>query len=195
MHPQIEQSVVVARDVTPGDLCLIGYFVPVPQSHLTLGELRSFLRARLPDFMVPAKFVRLEKLPLIANGKIDRMSLPPADDTNILRDNAYAAPRTDIEKTVAKMLARLLELEDVDLRDNFFSIGGHSLLGAQLVARVRETFEIEMPLRVIFEAPTVAELSAEIERLLVKTRRDKRKEAQYILDPAPQPDPGIDPRW
>jgi amino acid adenylation domain-containing protein len=167
MHPHIEQSVVVAREGTPGDTRLIGYFVSVPQSQLTLSELRNFLGARLPDFMVPAKFVRLEKLPLIANGKIDRMSLPPADDTNTLRDNACAAPGTDMEKTVAGILARLLELEHVDLKDNFFSLGGHSLLGAQLIARVRDTFGIEMPLRVVFEAPTVSELSAEIERLLV----------------------------
>ena len=118
--PTFEQSVVVAREVTPGDTRLIGYFVPVPQSQLTLGELRNFLEARLPDFMVPAKFVRLEKLPLIDNGKVDRMSLPPADDTNTLRDNACAAPRTDMEKTVAAMLARLLELEYVDAERQLF---------------------------------------------------------------------------
>jgi len=144
--------------------------------------------------MVPAKFVRLEKLPLIDNGKVDRMSLPPADDTNTLRDNACAAPRTDMEKTVATLLARLLELEYVDVTDNFFSLGGHSLLGAQLVARLRDTFGIEMPLRVVFEAPTVAELSAEIERLLIaKLEAMSEKEAQCILDSTPRTDLGIDP--
>jgi amino acid adenylation domain-containing protein len=195
MHPHIEQSVVVAREVMPGDTRLIGYFVPVPQSPLTLRELRNFLKARLPDFMVPAKFVRLEKLPLIANGKIDRMSLPPADDINTLRDNACAATRTDMEKTVATMLAPLLELDYVDVSDNFFSLGGHSLLGAQLVARVRDTFGIEIPLRVVFEAPSVAELSAEIEQLLVAKRATIREsEAQDIPGPTPQTDSGIGPR-
>ena len=166
-HPHIQQSVVVAREVAPGDTRLIAYFVAVPQSHPTLGELRDFLGARLPDFMVPATFVRLEKLPLTANGKVDRKSLPAADETNTLRDSSYTAPRTDMEKTVAGILERLLELEHVDVEDNFFSLGGHSLLGAQLVARLRDSFGVEVPLRVVFEAPTVAELSAEVGRLLV----------------------------
>ncbi len=194
-HPHIEQSAVAAREVTPGDVRLIGYFVPVAQSQLTLSELRNFLAARLPDFMVPAKFVRLEKLPLIANGKIDRMSLPPADDTNTLRDNACAVPGTDVEKTVAAILARLLEVEHVDVEDNFFSLGGHSLLGAQLVARLHDTFGIDVALRIIFEAPTVAELSAEIERLLVaKLKATIENEVQSILDSTSQTDPGISPK-
>jgi len=166
-HPHIQQSVVVAREVASRDTRLIGYFVAVPQSQPTLGELRDFLGARLPDFMVPATFVRLEKLPLTANGKVDRKSLPAADETNTLRDSSYTAPRTDMEKTVAGILERLLELEHVDVEDNFFSLGGHSLLGAQLVARLRDSFGVEVPLRVVFEAPTVAELSAEVGRLLV----------------------------
>src|SRR5437867_8245942 len=166
-HPHIQQSVVVAREVAPRDTRLIGYFVAVPQSQPTLGELRDFLGARLPDFMVPATFVRLEKLPLTANGKVDRKSLPAADETNTLRDSSYTAPRTDMEKTVAGILERLLELEHVDVEDNFFSLGGHSLLGAQLVARLRDSSGVEVPLRVVVEAPTVAELSAEVGRLLV----------------------------
>jgi amino acid adenylation domain-containing protein len=191
-HPHIQQSVVVAREVAPRDTRLIGYFVAVPQSQPTLGELRDFLGARLPDFMVPATFVRLEKLPLTANGKVDRKSLPAADDTNTLRDGAYTAPRTDMEKTVAGILERLLELEHVDVEDNFFSLGGHSLLGAQLVARLRDTFGIEMPLRVVFEAPSVAELSSEIDRLVIaKVEAMSEKEVQRLLDSTPQSHPGI----
>ena len=191
-HPHIQQSVVVAREVASRDTRLIGYFVAVPQSQPTLGELRDFLGARLPDFMVPATFVRLEKLPLTANGKVDRKSLPAADETNTLRDSSYTAPRTDMEKTVAGILERLLELEHVDVEDNFFSLGGHSLLGAQLVARLRDTFGIEMPLRVVFEAPSVAELSSEIDRLLVaKLQTMSEKEVQRLLDSTPQSHPGI----
>ena len=186
-HPHIQQSVVVAREVAPGDTRLIAYFVAVPQSHPTLGELRDFLGARLPDFMVPATFVRLEKLPLTANGKVDRMSLPAPEDTNTLRDSAYTAPRTDMEKTVAGILERVLGLEHVDVEENFFSLGGHSLLGAQLVARLRDTFGIEMPLRVIFEAPSVAELSSEIDRLLVaKVEAMSEKEVQRLLNSTPE---------
>jgi len=194
-HPNIQQSVVVAREVAPGDTRLIAYFVAVPQSHPTLGELRDFLGARLPDFMVPATFVRLEKLPLTANGKVDRMSLPAPEDTNTLRDSAYTAPRTDMEKTVAGILERLLGLEHVDVEENFFSLGGHSLLGAQLVARLRDTFGIEMPLRVIFEAPSVAELSSEIDRLLVaKVEAMSEKEVQRLLNSMPETSSKILPK-
>jgi amino acid adenylation domain-containing protein len=187
-HPCVQQSVVVAREVAPSDARLIGYLVLAPESHLTLSDLRAFLRARLPDYMVPAIFVRLEKLPLTANGKVDRMSLPAPDESNTLREDAYAAPRTEMEKTVAGILERLLKLEHVDVEENFFSLGGHSLLGAQLIARLRDTFGIEMPLRVVFEAPTVAELSAEIERLLVtKLQAMSEKEVLRILDSTHQP--------
>ena len=167
----------------------------MPQSHPTLGELRDFLGARLPDFMVPATFVRLEKLPLTANGKVDRMSLPAPEDTNTLRDSAYTAPRTDMEKTVARILERVLGLEHVDVEENFFSLGGHSLLGAQLVARLRDTFGIEMPLRVIFEAPSVAELSSEIDRLLVaKVEAMSEKEVQRLLNSMPETSSKILPK-
>ena len=133
--------------------------------------------------MVPATFVSLEELPLTPNGKVDRMSLPAPDESNTLRDDARAAPRTEMERTVAGILGRLLNLELVDVEENFFSLGGHSLLGAQLVARLRDTFGIEVPLRVVFEAPTVAELSAEIERLLViKLEAMSEREVLRILD-------------
>jgi len=190
VHPCIQQSVVVAREVGPSDARLIGYLVLAPESHLTLSALRAFLQARLPDYMVPAIFVRLEKLPLTPNGKVDRMSLPAPDESNTLREDAYAAPRTEMENTVAGILERLLKLEHVDVEENFFSLGGHSLLGAQLIARLRDTFGIEMPLRVVFEAPTVAELSAEIERLLVtKLQAMSEKEVLRILDSTHQPHP------
>jgi amino acid adenylation domain-containing protein len=187
-HPGIQQSVVVAREVAPGDTRLIGYVVPVPESHLTSSVLRDFLRARLPDYMVPATFVSLEKLPLTPNGKVDRLSLPSPDKCNTLRDDVRAASQTEMEKTVAGILERLLNLEHVDVEENFFSLGGHSLLGAQLVARLRDTFGIEMPLRVIFEAPSVAELSAEVGRLLVaKVQSVNDAEVEHLLDATVQP--------
>ncbi len=185
-HPQIQQSLVMAQAGGKGETRLIGYFVAAPQSQPTLSELREFLGDRLPDYMVPAAFVRLEKLPLTGNGKIDRKSLPAADEGNTLRDRTSVAPQTDMEKTVAGMLERLLELKHVDVNDNFFSLGGHSLLGAQLIARVRDTFGIEMPLRAIFEAPSVVELSAEIDRLLdAKLEAMTEDEVQQLLESSP----------
>ena len=185
-YPAVEQSVVVTREAAPGDTRLIAYIVVVPQVCPTLSELRQFLEDRVPDYMVPAAFVKLEKLPLNANGKVDRKSLPAPDETNTLRDGLYSAPRTEMEKTVAGMLERLLGVERVDLEDNFFSLGGHSLLGAQLVAQVRDTFGVEVPLRVIFEAPTVAELASEIERLLVaKVEAMSESEVNRLLNSTP----------
>lgn len=179
-HPHIRQCAVAAHRSAAGETRLIGYFVAAPQFQPSVGELRDFLGTRLPDFMVPAAFVRMEKLPVTPNGKLDRLSLPVPDESNTLRDGAATAPRSNVEKSVASILERLLEVDHVELEDNFFSLGGHSLMGAQLVARVRDTFEIEMPLRVIFEAPSVADLSLEIDRLLVA-----KNEAQRSLDSAP----------
>ena len=137
---------------------------------------------------MPATFVSLEKLPLTPNGKVDPLSLPAPDKSNTLLDEARAAPRTEMEKTVAGILERLLNLEHVSVEENFFSLGGHSLLGAQLVARLRDTFGIEMPLRVIFEAPSVAELSAEVGRLLLaKVQRMSDEEVEHLLDATVQP--------
>ncbi len=186
-HPGIQQSVVVADQGTPGETRLIGYFVAVPQFQPTLAQFRDFLRDRLPDYMVPAVFVQLNELPLTANGKIDRKSLPTPTEENRLRNRPYTVPRANTEKTIAGILERLLELEHVDVDENFFSLGGHSLLGAQLVARLRDTFGIEMPLRVIFEAPSVAELSSEIDRLVVaKVEAMSEKEVQRLLNSTPE---------
>jgi amino acid adenylation domain-containing protein len=165
-HPQVLQSLVVARQAASGDRHLVGYLVTAPEGPPTQSELRNFLRARLPDYMVPEIFVKLERLPLSSNGKVHRSALPAPNETNTLRDHTFTAPRTDLEKKVADILGNLLGVEQVDVEGNFFELGGHSLLGAQLIARIRSIFGVEMSLRVLFEAPTVAQLSAGIERLL-----------------------------
>jgi len=182
-HSSVLHSAVVARDIAPGDRRLVAYLVPRAESRPTLSELRHFLAARLPDFMVPGTFVMLESLPLTANGKVDRARLPAPDGANTLRDRAFMDPRTETERVLAAMLGPLLGQEQVDVEENFFTVGGHSLLGTQLISRVRETFRVELPLRVVFEAPTVAQLSAEIERLLLaKLERMSDDEAESILN-------------
>lgn len=164
-HPRVAQSVVVARQAAQGERHLVGYVVPGPEGPPTPRELRDFLQVRLPHYMVPDIFVQLEKLPRSTNGKINRSGLDAPTEANTLRDHAFAAPVTETEKTVAGLLANLLGVEQVDVETNFFELGGHSLVGAQLIARVRNVFGVEMRLRVLFEGPTVAKLSAEIERL------------------------------
>jgi len=186
-HPAVLQSTIVAREIAPGDVQLVAYYVPAPQSHSGFTELRNFLAARLPEYMVPSLFVALEALPLNANGKVDRTALPVPGSENTLRDDSFAAPRTHLEERVAGILAPLLGMDRVSLNDNFFLLGGHSLLGTQLIARVRDAFRVELTLRDIFEAPRVAQLSAEIERLLLsKLESMSEDEAQHLLSATAQ---------
>jgi amino acid adenylation domain-containing protein len=188
-HPAIVQSAVVAHEVSPGDRRLVGYFVAGSQSRPTLSGLREFLGARLPEFMVPATFVALEHLPLTPNGKVDRASLPPPDSGNMLRDDGFVVgPRTDVERTVAGILAPLLGLDQLDVNDNFFALGGHSMLGTQLIARVRQACGVELALRCVFESPTVAGIAAEIERiLLAKLDSLNEDQANDLLNLMPSP--------
>ncbi|HET9791157.1 MAG TPA: non-ribosomal peptide synthetase [Candidatus Angelobacter sp.] len=168
-HPMIQTSVVIAREEAPGDKRLIAYIVPKVKPgtsvELTDNMLREYLSKSLPEYMLPAMFCRMDALPLTASGKIDRNALPaPAHQ---LRDDEYIAPRTPAEERMTGILATLLRLERVGVNENFFLLGGNSLLGAQVIARVRDTFGVELTLLSLFDHPTVSGLSAEIERLLV----------------------------
>src|SRR5206468_5852775 len=137
---------------------------------------------RLPEFMVPATFVLLPNLPLNANGNVDRATLPDPTDSNTLHDDAFGAPRNEVERTVAGILATLLGVEKVGVDANFFALGGHSLLGTQLIVRLRDIFGLELPLRSVFEAPSVRELAAEIDRLLLaRVEAMTEEEAQKLL--------------
>jgi len=176
-HPGVLQSQVVARQDGDGDTRLIGYLVLAEEGAPAPTELRDFLKARLPEYMVPEIFVRLESLPLSPNGKVDRALLPAPTEENTLRDQEITAPRTDVEKTVANMLGTLLGTDRVDVEGNFFVLGGHSLVGAQLIARTRNTYGVEMSLRVLYEGPTVAQLALEIERMLALKERGIRQVA------------------
>jgi len=166
-HPMVQTSLVSAREDTPGYKNLVAYFVPKPGTQATDKDLRHFLNSELPEFMVPAFFVRLDSMPLNASGKIDRGALPAPTEANILRDENYVCCRTPIEQGVTAVLAGLLNLKRVGVNDNFFLLGGNSLLGAQVIAQVSDTFGVELSLLSLFDHPTVSELSAEIERLLL----------------------------
>jgi amino acid adenylation domain-containing protein len=166
-HPAIQNSVVVAREDTPVEKRLVAYVVLTPGGEITAGDLRDALAEFLPDYMLPTIFVPLKELPVNPNGKIDRMVLPVPNATNILRDTFTALPTTPAEERVAEIVASLLGVEQVGIDDNFFMLGGHSLLGTQVIMRIVEAFGVEMPLRTIFNAPTVRLLSAEIEQRIV----------------------------
>ena len=165
-HPSVVASAVAAREDSQGDKYLVAYVILERESQPTAAVMQDFLRERLPVYMVPSVFVRLEALPLTSNGKIDRASLPSPSATNTIVDNAHAAPHTILERRLAGTLAKLLHVEEIGVNDNFFLLGGHSLLAAQLIGSVRDMFGIDLPLRTIFDSPSVAGLSLKIQQSL-----------------------------
>ncbi|MFN2576063.1 MAG: amino acid adenylation domain-containing protein [Pyrinomonadaceae bacterium] len=166
-HPVIASSVVVARRTDCSEKLLTAYVTMRNGSTLSATEMRSFLHSSLPDCMLPAIFVKLDRLPLTSNGKIDRASLPDPSTENRLRDDDFGAPQSPTEERLAAILCSLFNVNEVSINDNFFLLGGHSLLGAQLIVKIRAAFGVDLALRTLFDAPTVAALSAEIERMIV----------------------------
>jgi amino acid adenylation domain-containing protein len=158
-NESVQGSCVIAREDNPGDKRLVAYLVPQPEIILTIDKIRQFLKAKLPDYLVPNAFVILEALPLTPNGKIDRRALPAPD---LQGKGEYIAPRNPIEEKLAQIWAEVLKLERISIEDNFFELGGHSLLATQVISRCQEAFEIALPLRYLFESPTIAQLSAVI---------------------------------
>ncbi|MET0395456.1 MAG: non-ribosomal peptide synthase/polyketide synthase [Longimicrobiaceae bacterium] len=162
-HPAVRQALVAAYEHAPGDRRLVGYVVPEEGAEAPgAAALRGFLGARLPEHMVPAAFVVLEALPLTPSGKIARRGLPAPD---AMAGEAYVAPRTPTEEALAGIFGEVLRVERVGVHDDFFALGGHSLLATQVVSRARRTLGVEVPLRAVFAAPTVAALAARVEEL------------------------------
>ncbi len=163
-HADVLESAAIAREFAPGDEQLVAYLVPKAGRRLALSDIQAFLAERLPAYMLPARFVELPALPLTRNGKIDRAALRSGDIATSLA-GPYVAPRSSTEARLAQIVAALLKLDRVSVEDDFFKLGGHSLLGTQLIARVRDAFGARMSLRFLFESPTIARLAKEIERL------------------------------
>jgi amino acid adenylation domain-containing protein len=163
-HAAVWESAVVAREVRPGDHLLVAYLVLRPGAVLDPEDLRRHLRQELPEAMVPSAFVALDTLPLTPNGKVDRGALARRELEIPSSAGEARAPRTSVEEIVAGLWSEVLGLSQVGPDDNFFQLGGHSLSGAQVVSRLRQALRIDLPMRVLFEAPTVAALAAEIER-------------------------------
>jgi amino acid adenylation domain-containing protein len=166
-HPDIQASTVVALENRSGEKSLAAYIVISPAATLSSNTLRAHLMKRLPDYMVPAAFVRMEALPVTANGKVDRAALPAPCDDNRLGEDNFVAPSGPVQERLAVIVATLLHVERIGANDNFFLLGGHSLLGTQLIARVSETFGVELPLLQLFDHPTLAEMSDAIETLIL----------------------------
>ena len=169
-HPAVQEAVVLARprsgDKRPsgGELELVAYVVGREGQKPVVSELHRCLQDKLPGYMTPAAFVRLDTLPLTATGKLDRSALPMPDQNSFVAET-YVAPRTPTEETLAGVWAEVLGIQRVGVADNFFELGGHSLLATQLVLRLRQAFGIELPLHFLFEAPTVAGMAKSIEAI------------------------------
>jgi amino acid adenylation domain-containing protein len=169
-HPKIRECVVIVHEASQTDKRLLAYLVPHQEQIIEKTELRRFLKERLPDYMIPSAFVTLEALPLTPNGKIDRRALAQLSVNSYqLSEESFVLPRTPEEEVLAAIWADVLGIERVGVHDNFFELGGHSLLATQVMSRVRETFSVDLPLRVLFELPTIAGLC---EHLLTARREE-----------------------
>jgi acyl carrier protein len=181
-RPAVRDAAVVVREERPGDRRLVAYVVMAPDASADGGELRAALADRLPSYMVPAAFVVLDALPLTANGKLDRRALPAPEQQSLHTGGDYVAPRSQAEEAVTGILAQILHTERIGVHDNFFELGGNSLLALRLVAAVQEQFDIDLPVRKVFDMPSVAQLAAEVETQL---RADiaRLDDAALLTDP------------
>src|SRR6185295_2001662 len=158
-HENVREATVIVREDTPGNQRLVAYVVLRQPDN----NLRAFVKARVPDYMVPATFVMLEKLPLTPNGKVDHAALPIPSEFDSSKE--FIAPRTPMEETLAQIWKEILEVARVGIHDNFFELGGHSLLATRVVSRIRKRLKVDLPLRAIFDSPTIAELAAHVESI------------------------------
>lgn len=170
-HPAIETSYVIAREDVSRDKRLVAYIVPVKDVSITVSHLQRFLGQSLPEYMIPPTFVTLEALPLTTNGKVNREALPTPNSENTLRDEISATPATPTEEGINGIVCSLLGIEQVNVDENFFMLGGHSLLGTQIITHIANTFGTSLPLRTLFEAPTIRQLALEVEKRLLECRR------------------------
>jgi acyl carrier protein len=165
-HPQVAEAVVVARDDTQGNKFLCAYVVGIEgQEELETSSLGTYLRGRLPEAMVPSVFVPMEALPRTLSGKVNRQGLP--DPGSLLR-REHVAPRTPVEEELCAIFAELLAVPRMSIRDSFFELGGHSLSATLMLSRIRARLGVEVPLRQVFQTPTVEEIALAVTRLQVE---------------------------
>jgi len=159
----IEEAVVELRQEGDEQGVLVAYVVAREKGAVKAGELRRYLRTKLPEHMVPARYVQVERMPLLASGKVNRRALGE-EEGEALAEEVLVGPRTEVERKLAEMWKELLKRKEVGVEENFFELGGHSLLVLQVMARIRRMFEVELAVRTMFEEPTIAGLGKEIEK-------------------------------
>jgi acyl carrier protein len=162
--PRLKDAVVLLREDQSGEKRLVAYFAPRGDLSPAADELRARLKVSLPEYMVPTAFVRIDKLPLTPNGKLDRKALP-LPELEAYATRQYEAPQGQVERILVELWEALLQVQRIGRADNFFELGGHSLLATRVIVRVNALFSIDMPLKRLFERPTVQQFSAEVEHL------------------------------
>ena len=158
-HPAVEEAVVIAREEVPGDKRLAAYVVVRQEPTPTFSELRRFLKEKLPDYMIPSSFVYLDVLPLTPNGKVDRRALPAPEKVRQETTESYLKPRDELELQLTKIWEKVLGIKNIGIKDNFFDLGGHSLLAVRLFALIQKRFGKDLPLTILFQAPTIEKLA------------------------------------
>jgi amino acid adenylation domain-containing protein len=175
----IKEAVVVAREDQSGERRLVAYLVPKDQPRPAVATLRRALAEKLPDFMIPSSYMWVDALPLNANKKVDRRALPDPGNSRPELDTLFAAPRTFIEEAIARIWAEVLSLDQVGIHDKFFDLGGHSLGASRVISRVIQTFQLELPLKALFDSPTVAEMAKVIDA--TQGRTTSKEEIERML--------------
>ncbi|MDZ8184112.1 MAG: amino acid adenylation domain-containing protein [Nostoc sp. ChiSLP02] len=158
-HPNVRENVVIVQEDEPGNLLIVAYVVSKIEPIPSISELRSFLKEKLPDHMLPSAFVMLENLPLAPSGKVDRKALPKPDNLRPVLETAYVVPRNEIERTIADIWQKILKVEKVGIQDNFFDLGGHSLNVLQVYSKLRELFKPDLAITDLFKYPTISSIS------------------------------------
>jgi acyl carrier protein len=181
-HESVIDAVVIALEDKGTEKRLVAYVVTAQEASRNISELRSYLKERLPDYMIPSAFVYLDALPLTSHGKIDRRALPAPDGERPALAEAFLAPRTPTEKSLASIWTKLLGINRIGINDNYFELGGDSLLATQLVSQVRRVFEVELPLVDLFRHPTLAEFAASVEEAIIQQMEEiSDEEAEQLL--------------
>lgn len=160
-QPTIKEAVVIVREDTPGNQILVAYLVPGAKGDaIAIDQIRTALQQQLPQYMIPSFFVTLERLPLTPNGKVDRRNLPAPDKQSQASQDEYVTPRTEVEKSLAEIWQRVLGLDTISIKDNFFQVGGHSLLAVQIFSQIETQLKESLPLSSIFQFPTIEGLAS-----------------------------------
>jgi amino acid adenylation domain-containing protein len=193
-HPAVSEAAVNVFEEAKGDKRLVAYLVPQDASDISPQNLRRHLLERLPEYMLPSTYVVLQQMPLTPNGKVDLKALPPPDRLQSETGQPFVAPRTPVEEKLAAIWSGVLGIEAVGIHHNFFELGGHSLLATQVISRIRETFQVTIALRQLFETPTICELAEfivqsqaqqadreKIDELLVLLEHLSQEEAEALL--------------